>query len=114
MLGFHYAMQVMRPPYGKLSTNPDKMSDIPVVEAIEAAGYAHAVRWDVSQTDADKALRDVQNGSLLLYHANPKDIRCLKKLIPALLEAGYQCVTASDLLALLPVPDEQETLDPLA
>lgn len=114
VLGFHYAMQVMRPPYGKLSTNPDKMSDIPVVEAIEAAGYAHAVRWDVSQTDADKALRDVQNGSILLYHANPKDIRCLKKLIPALLEAGYQCVTASDLLALLPVPDEQETLDPLA
>lgn len=113
VLGFHYAMQVMRPPYGRLSTDPNKMSDIPVVEAIEAAGYAHAVRWDVSQTDADKALRDVQNGSILLYHANPKDIRCLKRLIPALREAGYTCVTVSDLLGLPPVPDERDALDPL-
>lgn len=100
VLGWHYPMQVMRPPYGRLSTDPDKKSDIRVVEAIEKAGYLHAVRWDVSQTNPDKAIRDVQNGSILLYHANPKDVRCLEKLIPALLEAGYECVTVSDLLLL--------------
>lgn len=100
VLGWHYPMQVMRPPYGRLSTDPDKKSDIRVVEAIEKAGYLHAVRWDVSQTDPDKAFRDVENGSILLYHANPKDVRCLEKLIPALLDAGYECVTVSRLLGL--------------
>ena len=100
LLGGEYDMQVMRPPYGRLSTNPDKKSDIRVVEAIEAAGYVHAVRWDVSQTDPDKALRQTQNGSILLYHANKKDIRCLTQLIPSLLEKGYQCVTVSELLDL--------------
>lgn len=100
LLGGEYAMQVMRPPYGRLSTNPDKKSDIWVVEAIEAAGNIHAVRWDVSQTDPAKALRQTQNGSILLYHANKKDIRCLTQLIPSLLEKGYQCVTVSELLDL--------------
>lgn len=100
VLGWHYPMQVMRPPYGRLSTNPDKKSDLRVVEAIEKAGYLHAVRWDVSQTNPDKAFRDVENGSILLYHANPKDVRCLEELIPALLAAGYECVTVSRLLGL--------------
>lgn len=38
---------------------------------------------------------DVQNGSILLYHGRAKDIRCLEKLIPWLLEQGYECVTVS-------------------
>lgn len=100
LLGYAYDMQVMRPPYGRLSTDPDKKSDIRVVEAIEAAGYVHAVRWDVSQTDPDKAIRDAQNGSILLYHANKKDIRCLKQLIPALIGQGYACITVSELLGV--------------
>lgn len=108
LLGFDYDMQLMRPPYGELSGEPGKKSDLWVVETIEAAGYAHAVCWDVSQTDASKALREVQNGSILLYHANPKDIRCLKKLIPALLEAGYEPVTVSELLGLPPPRWEAE------
>ncbi len=103
LLGYPYDMQVMRPPYGELSQKDGKKSDLWVVEAIAEAGYLHAVQWDVSQTNAKKALGDVQNGSILLYHANPKDIRCLKKLIPALLDAGYECVTVSELLGL-PAP----------
>jgi len=100
VLGWHYPMQLMRPPYGRLSADPDKKSDRRVVEAIEKADYLHAVRWDVSQTDPDKAFRDVENGSILLYHANAKDVRCLGKLIPRLLEAGYECITVSRLLGL--------------
>lgn len=102
LLGYEYAMQVMRPPYGRLSVDANKKSDIWVVEVIEAAGYKHAVRWDVSQTDPDKAIRQVQNGSILLYHANKKDVRCLTQLIPALLEKGYECVTVSALLNIAP------------
>ena len=105
VLGWHYAMQVMRPPYGRLSADPSHKSDLWVVEAIEDAGYVHAVRWDVSQTDPGKALRDVQCGSILLYHANPKDIRCLTRLIPNLVEAGYECVTVSELLSPAPAAD---------
>lgn len=102
LLGCDYDMQVMRPPYGDLSSKPNLMSEIWVVETIEKAGYLHAVRWDVSQTDPDKAIGDVQNGSILLYHANPKDVRCLRKLIPAILSEGYECVTVSELLGLTP------------
>ena len=105
VLGWHYAMQVMRPPYGRLSADPSHKSDLWVVEAIEDAGYVHAVRWDVSQTDPGKALRDVQCGSILLYHANPKDIRCITRLIPDLVEAGYECVTVSELLSPAPAAD---------
>ena len=98
VLGYHYPMQVMRPPWGKLTQRQNAISDKRVVDAIEAEGYLHAVKWDVSQTDAEKALKKVRNGSILLYHANQKDLDCLETLIPALLEQGYACVTVSQLL----------------
>ena len=92
MLGYHYPMQVMRPPYGNINKA--------AADAIESVGYLHIVQWDVSQTDAKKAIKDVKNGSILLYHARKKDIRCLETLIPQLIEQGYECVTVSELLGL--------------
>ena len=65
-----------------------------VVESIYKAGYVHAVRWDVDTTDAKKALKNTQNGSILLFHADAKDVRCLTKLIPNLLDKGFKCVDA--------------------
>ena len=103
VLGYHYPMQVMRPPYGSLAVTPGRLSDNDVVDAVRAAGYQHAIKWDVSQTDPALAIEDVQNGSILLYHTNRKDIECLKVLIPQLLEQGYQPVTVSELLGLPPV-----------
>ena len=100
VLGYHYPMQVMRPPYGSLAITPGRVSDNDVVDAIRAAGYQHAIKWDVSQTNPALAIEDVQNGSILLYHTNRKDIECLKVLIPQLLEQGYQPVTVSELLGL--------------
>ncbi len=96
VLGYHYGMQSMRPPYG----NTQRDNGRSVCDAIEAAGYTHAIRWDVSQTDAAKARKAVQNGSILLYHTNWKDVQCLKELIPNLLEDGYELVTVSDLLGM--------------
>ena len=98
VLGFDYPMTLMRPPYGRLSSRAGQISERWVVEAIGEAGYVHAVRWDVSQTDPARAIRQVQNGSILLYHANARDVRCLRTLIPALQEAGYTLCTVSDLL----------------
>lgn len=92
LLGYHYPMQVMRPPFGKTNST--------VAGIVSGLGYQAVVKWDVSQTDASIAIRDVENGSILLYHAREKDVRCLEKLIPALLEKGYECVTVSELLEL--------------
>ena len=100
MLGYHYPMQVMRPPFGSTSKR--------VAAAVASVGYMSVVKWDVSQTDASKAIYDVQNGSILLYHARAKDIQCLKKLIPKLLEQGYECVTVSELLGFDPVMPSEE------
>ena len=95
ILGYHYPMQVLRPPQGK--TNGA------VAEAIGKIGYLSVVRWDVSQTSAAQALKDTQNGSILLYHARAKDIRGLTELIPSLQAQGYECVTVSELLDLPPI-----------
>lgn len=100
ILGYHYPMQVLRPPQGK--TNGA------VASAVAEIGYLSVARWDVSQTNAAQALRDTQNGSILLYHARAKDIRCLTTLIPALLEKGYECVTVSELLDLPPVVTSED------
>ena len=114
VLGYHYPMQVMRPPYGSLAVTPGRLSDNDVVDAVRAAGYQHAIKWDVSQTDPALAIEDVQNGSILLYHTNHKDIECLKVLIPQLLEQGYQPVTVSELLGLPPVETSPLTSDTAA
>ena len=58
------------------------------------------VLWDVSQTDFEQAKKDVQNGSILLYHARKKDMACLRKLIPWLIGEGYELVTVRELLEL--------------
>ena len=91
VLGYHYPMQMMRPPFGHV-TNSNGVSNAWV---IEKAGYKRIVLWDVSQTDPDLALSAVQPGSILLYHTNFKDYHCLVKLIPALKERGYTLCTGS-------------------
>ena len=94
LLGYHYAMQVLRPPYGETNAR--------VRETAGSIGYRLVANWDVSQTDPYKAIEEVQNGSILLYHTNEKDYECLKILVPMLKEAGYELVTVSDLLGLEP------------
>lgn len=95
MLGYHYPMQVMRPPAGKTNSK--------VLQAIGKAGYSYAVKWDVSQTDFQCIQKEIQNGSILLFHGRQKDLQCLEQLIPWLLEQGYECVTVSELLEMKPV-----------
>ncbi len=100
LLECHYPMQVMRPPLGILPARH--------TETLQELGYRYAVLWDVSQTDSKKALKSVENGSILLFHGRKKDVNCLKKLIPALLDAGFELVTVSELLGLPPVETSAE------
>ncbi len=97
VLGYHYGVVSVRPPFGAYRT-----SDGRIYKTMESVfrkyGYDHIVLWDVSQTDAEKAKKDVRNGSILLYHARAKDVKCLKTLIPWLVEQGYELVTVRELL----------------
>lgn len=92
MLSYQYPMQVMRPPAGKTNSK--------VLQAIGKTGYSYAVKWDVSQTDLKRIQKEIQNGSILLFHGRQKDIKCLEQLIPWLLEQDYECVTVSELLEM--------------
>ncbi len=95
VLGYHYEMQVFRPPYGKYNRY--------VTAALEEYGYLHNVLWDVDTTKYKTAYNNTQNGSILIYHANKADVNCLTKLIPMLVEDGYEFCTVSGLLGLGPI-----------
>ncbi len=103
VLGYHYPLRLMRPPYGEYK-NAEK-NFLPIFEQY---GVEKVILWDVSQTNAQKAFKSVKNGSILLYHTREADYQCIKQLVPMLREAGYQLVTVSELLELeplvLPVP----------
>lgn len=98
VLGFHYDMQVMRPPYGCLES--ETMPRSTVLSMIERAGFLKAVLWDVSDTNPKTCADRVQNGSILLFHAEKVDYNCMKEVLPQLLEDGYEFVTVSEMLGL--------------
>ncbi len=95
VLGYHYEMQVFRPPYGKWNRY--------VRSIVQEYGYDHIVLWDVDSTNAKKAYKGTQNGSVLIFHANRADVKCLTTLIPQLVEDGYEFVTVSEMFGLGPI-----------
>ena len=105
-LGYHYQVRWFRPPFGTIKAGAEEGKSIP--RAIRKFGYEHILLWDVSETNAKKALRRVQNGSILLYHARKKDYACLEALIPQLLEAGFEPVTVSELFGFDPPAVSEE------
>lgn len=100
-LGFHYEVLLYRPPYG----NAGKAAHW---RRYEQCGYTQIIKWSVSQTNFEKCIKQVENGSILLFHANAKDANCLRELIPAVLEAGFTPVTVSELIGLEPYVKERE------
>ena len=96
VLGYHYQIKSLRPPYGH--TSGKNVSQEGVKKILARYDIQHVILWDVSQTNASKAIKQVKNGSILLYHARKKDYNCLVKLIPMLLEKGFVPVTVSTLL----------------
>ena len=96
-LGYHYGVVSMRPPFGDIRDKNGKVNRT-VMGQCQNFGYDHVALWDVSQTDFTKAKKAVKNGSILLYHARSKDLKCLQQLIPWLVEEGYELVTVRELL----------------
>ena len=108
-LGYHYAIRWLRPPYGSVASGK-MLREQQVVKTIKKYGFDHVVHWDVSETkDLKKALRNIQNGSILLFHASGKDSRFLEKLIPELKDRGFEMVTVSELFGFDP-PETGEEL----
>lgn len=64
MLGYHYPMQVMRPPAGKTNSK--------VLQAIGKTGYSYAVKWDVSQTDLKRVQKEIRNGGIFSFMVGKK------------------------------------------
>ena len=107
VLGYHYEVRWLRPPYGNLMRG-GSMYDVMTI--CKKVGYSHAILWDVSEMrNAKLALNFTQNGSILLFHARKEDYNCLTELIPMLLEAGYEPVTVSELFGYDP-PEISEEL----
>ena len=100
-LGFHYQVRWLRPPYGALKGK--NLSEGAVISILKRFGYDHIIHWDVSETkNMDKALKNIQNGSILLFHAQKKDSLFLEKLIPELQDRGFEMVTVSALFGFDP------------
>ena len=101
-LGYHYEIRWLRPPTGSIRSGKYS-SEAQVIKAIKRFGFQNIVHWDVSETiDLKKALKNIQNGSILLFHAKEKDTKFLEKLIPELLERGFEPVTVSELFGFDP------------
>ena len=96
-----YTMRLFRPPYGRYDRTGRSNTEV-----LGSLGYHYVIRWCVDSTDADKAFKATKNGSILLFHTNPKDVQCLTELIPRLLDAGFEPVTISELLNLPPMECE--------
>lgn len=103
LLGYHYPLRLLRPPYGKYEQGSKSRLNL-----FYEYGVEKTVLWDVSNTDPLGAFQDTQNGSILLFHTNYKDLDCLKKLVPMLQDAGYELVTVSEMLGMPPLETSEE------
>ncbi len=103
LLGYHYPLRTLRPPFGS--------HDAAFQKQLEKVGYTHVILWDVDSTDADEVKKNVQNGSIILFHARKTDWYCIQKVIPWLAEQGYEMVTISQLLNLPPLEPTDEIFD---
>ena len=107
-LGYHYETRWIRGPGGSIE-NGRKLSKDQVVSALKRYGYQHIVHWEVSETiDMEKALKKIQNGSIMLFHSKKKDTRFLERLIPELQDRGFEMVTLSELFDMDPVETSEE------
>ena len=108
-LGFHYPVRWVRPPYGSIAKGKN-LTEQQVISLLKRFGFDHAVHWDVSETkNMEKALKNIRNGSILLFHAQKKDSLFLEKLIPELQSRGFEMVTVSELFGF-PLPETSDEL----
>lgn len=98
-----YTLRLFRPPFGKYDRTGRGSTKV-----LGEQGYPYVIMWIVDSTDPEEAFRLTENGSILIFHTNRADVRCLETLIPMLLDAGFEPVTISKLLDLPPMEEGNE------
>lgn len=100
VLGYHYPVQQVRPPHGHYRTTREGGNSKTIQKITTEHGFPHIILWSIDVVDAPKVLRQVKNGSIMLYHAYNLDLKCIRGIVPTLKERGYQPVTVSMLLGM--------------
>lgn len=103
-IGYHYPLRFLRPPFGYYREGSSDIREM----AYNQCNIERIILWDVSETDPNKCLKDVQNGSILLFHTNIQDIHCMEQIIPKLLEEGYEFVTIGEMFDYAPPVTSEE------
>ncbi len=98
-LGHPHAMNTVRYPFGAGRHNGTRGA---FAKAVFDAGYSHVALWDIDDNKPKDIMRQVENGSIILLHANNHDLRTLKTILPQLQAEGYAMVTVSELLGITP------------
>lgn len=103
-LGHPHTMNTVRYPFGAGRHNGTRGA---FAKAVFDAGYSHVVLWDIDDNKPMDIMRQVENGSIILLHANNHDLRTLKAILPQLQAEGYAMVTVSELLGIAPAAQLQ-------
>ena len=108
-LGYHYEFLTVRVPYGSGRTGERSRT---LKRCLHQAGFDYIIFWDVDNTkDLKKALKSIQNGSIVLMHGNNHDLKFFRELMEALKDRNYEYVTVSDLLGITTrlITEDEET-----
>lgn len=94
-LGLDYQMHFLRPRGGN-SDYDKRMHNM-----LSQMGYVGVSHWNLSGTpDMSTWTSKLKSGDVMLFHATDNDAAKLVKLIPKLVELGYELVTLNDLYGL--------------
>ena len=89
-------IRLLRPPYGSVDQNVKNTSPYPLVM------WSLDTRdWDTLNAKAthDAIMNNVKDGDIILLHdLHESSVESLRTVVPALIEAGYQLVTVSELM----------------
>ena len=113
-LGYHYEFLTVRVPYGGGWRQGGSGH---VGRSCHEAGFDYVIFWDMDDTkDLNKALNTIQNGSIILLHANRHDLKFFSELMEGLKDREYEYVTVSELLGITTrlIPEEDEAAIPAA
>jgi peptidoglycan/xylan/chitin deacetylase (PgdA/CDA1 family) len=106
VLGVNYKMKYFRPKGGTGRKTP-RLSAI-----LRDLGYQAIASWGLSGTqDVDKLIKKCSGGHIILFHTTNKDLKRLRKLLPALKKKGLKMVTINELYnkppnEITPLPPE--------
>ena len=113
-LGVNYKMKYFRPRGGSGRKEP-RLSKV-----LGELGYQAIASWGLSGSqNVDKLLEKCNGGHVVLFHSTDKDLKKLRKVIPALKEKGLKMVTLNEMYGkpqnvITPLPSPKPSAPPVA